>query len=938
MGGEGLKKRLGILIVVSILVLGVMCGVIIELSKGDMDNEVKESPLVGFLAFEYDEVGYYGSLYYQTFTGEKTLITDHVLGKDRNYFILDETRRLVFYKDENSALYMAEIGKEPKQIVASIDKIGIVESKSGRYLFCLTYNEEGFISYVIIDKEERVIHEVVTGLSSEQLAPNFSEIIFEEESLMFCYVDKEKNLYCSTAYEAPQLIAEKVRDYVSQAKGIILYAASNQEEGSYTFLNGPMKGEQLKAEYISEFLVENIEGEAVAFFRGGQEYGERLYMHRKGEESIVLAAGNVRNFEYISKTNRLYYLLSEGGLMCVDISTVEDDAAGKGKELAAEMDSFSISPNGNLVIGRKNPRGGENELYLITEKGVTLLATNTKNSQIFNTYVIYEGENNQGYVKSIVNNEVVEETVLQYLASGGYWSGDYRVTPQGTYVTYFESKEGRTRLMLYTEEQGIQTLIENVDDYNKIKINNQLYEGALKYGQVVGYYANEDFDILIEMTKDGEMIIYNEGEEKGRVAFKVTEVKGDEKGLIRLSPLSGIDFTIDIFKNRFWNDEVFLSPNTIFRKPYYEDESKLILVDKELTLTNLDEVAFRKQLAGQMNTNKESEEQFLTSSEAVLFTKWYINYRGEEMPAYIEVDHEEGDYYVVHAYDNIATLNWYQVDKRSGEIMPLEVEVDLNEREHKNIMTYKIENEVLWMVDEQGNKGYLTNLDAFYKRDHIRIKETGEFLWQYGSNVYFAIRRYDTIDEYNQDTLWRYDLVQRKATQLIEAESTFDRGVSFILEAERGAIRVEYCAFRHNLSRVRIDPITGEYQEWIAQYHYDDDSECSIAKEGALVYEVVCPKGKGDFFICEYNEETKQHRLLCKVDDIDYYGGKLPQAAIKVDDDIYFMDYTHYLTPEEVKQKQEETFEGAYCKVNVKTAQVSRVSKETYESLLENQE
>ncbi len=935
MGREGLGRRLGILIAVSILVFGVMCGVIIKLNIRQGDNEAKESPLVGFLAFEYDEVGLYGSLYYQTFIGEKTHIADHVLGKDSNYFILDERRRLVFYKDENSALYMAEIGKEPKQIVASIDETGIEESKSGRYLFCLTYDEDGFISYVIIDKEERVTHEVGTGLSTEQLNPNFSTITFDEEALMFCYVDKENNLYCSTAYEAPQLIAEKVSDYVSQAKGIILYAASNQEEGSYTFLNGPMKGEQLKAEYISEFLVENIEGEAVAFFRGRQEDGAGLYMQRKGEKSIVLAVGDVRNFEHISKTNRLYYLMSEGGLMCVDISTVEDDAEGKGKELATEMDSFSISPNGNLVISRRRPIYGDNKLYLITEEGAFLLATNTEYSKVFDTYVIYEGEDNQGYVKSIVNNEVVEETVFQYLDSDSYWSQDYRVTPQGTYVTYFESKEGRTRLMLYTKEQGIQTLIENVDDYSMIKINNQLYESALKYGQVVGYYANEDFDILIEMAKGQEMIIYNEGQEKGRAAFEVSKAGLGEKDQIKLSPLRGIDFTMDIFKNRFWNDEVFLSPNTIFKKHYYWDESELILADKKLTLTNLDEVEFRNQLAGQTDTTQESEEELLTPSEAVLFTKWYINYRGEEIPAYIEVDHEESKYYVVHAYDKTATLNWYQVDKQSGEIIPLEAEKTFTKREHKDIMTYKVENDVLWMIDEQDNKGRLVNLDAFYRKAYKRQKETGEFLWQYGSSVYFAIRRHDTIDDYNEDTLWRYDLVQRKAMKLIERESVFGMGVSYILEAERGTIRVEYCSFRHNLSRVRIDPITGEYQEWIAQYYYDD-SECSIAKEGALVYEVVCHKGESDYFICEYNKETKQHRLLCKVDDTDYYGGKFPEAAIKVDDDIYFMDYTYYLTPEEVAQQEEGTFEAAYCKVNVKTAQVSRVSKETYESLLNN--
>ena len=46
------------------------------------------------------------------------------------------------------------------------------------------------------------------------------------------------------------------------------------------------------------------------------------------------------------------------------------------------------------------------------------------------------------------------------------------------------------------------------------------------------------------------------------------------------------------------------------------------------------------------------------------------------------------------------------------------------------------------------------------------------------------------------------------------------------------------------------------------------------------------------------------------------------------------MDYTYYLTPEEEVVQESRDLEAAYCKVNVKTAQVSRVSKEAYEALL----
>ncbi len=901
MGREGLGRRLGILILGSILAVGVMCGVIIKLNIRQGDNKVKESPLVGFLAFEYDEAGPYGSLYYQTLTGEKMLISEHILGEDSNYFIVDEERKLVFYKDENSGLYMAEIGKESEQIVASIGENGIWESTSGKYLVCSTHDDEGVISYMIIDKDEKVVHQVRTGFIREEYNGKYnnplSVITFDETNLALYYQDRERHIYCSTGYEPPELIKQAVSN-VREDKSVILYKVEGEQEEEYTFLNGTMKGEKLRAVYIWSFTVEEIEDQPVVFFSASRISNNGLYMQRKGEESILLAMGNVRSFHYTPQESKLYYLDGENNLTSLDISTVESVGSvgiGKKKKLATGMSDFSISPNGKMIIGKSRSIFGDEKIYLTTEEGAVLLADHVEESKALDTC-----------------------------------------------VNYFQRKDGRTSLMRYTTEQGVQMLIANVDDYGMIIINNQFYKSSLKYGGVIGYYANEAFDILLEMTKNQEMVIYSGGQEIGRVAFEVG--KSDERKEIKLSPLSGRDFTVDVFKDTFWNDEIFLSMDSIFTEAGYEEKNKLILGDKTLTLSKLDEATFRNQLKGQEGTAQASKKYFLTPDEAILFTKWYIGYWGQEMPGHIEVDHEETDYYVVRTYDrdvnqakgkDMAIPHQYQVDKRSGEIIPLDTEVVFKEVVHQDKMTYAVESDVLWMIDEQGNRGPLVNLDALYIKDYARKKESGEFLWQYGNNVYFVIRKYDTLDEYNEDTLWRYDLVQRKAVRLTETSSAFNRGVSYTLEAERGTIRIEYCPGRRELSRERIDPITGGRQEWIAQYAYNG-RECRIAEEGDLIYEVVRPEGEQAYFICEYNQTTKKRRLLCEVDTTDFYARQLPEPAIKVEDDIYFMDYTHYLTPEEEVAKENWEFEAAYCKVNVKTAQVSRVSKEAYEALLNN--
>ena len=103
---KGLWGAVGVLILAGII--GCMCIGILKVHE--------EEKVEGYLVFNYDEVGPYGSLYYMTFTGEKTLITSHVLDEDSEYFRLDEDRNLVFYRDESGALYMMKIGEEPEQI------------------------------------------------------------------------------------------------------------------------------------------------------------------------------------------------------------------------------------------------------------------------------------------------------------------------------------------------------------------------------------------------------------------------------------------------------------------------------------------------------------------------------------------------------------------------------------------------------------------------------------------------------------------------------------------------------------------------------------------------------------------------------------------------------------------------------------------------------
>ena len=93
------------------------------------------------------------------------------------------------------------------------------------------------------------------------------------------------------------------------------------------------------------------------------------------------------------------------------------------------------------------------------------------------------------------------------------------------------------------------------------------------------------------------------------------------------------------------------------------------------------------------------------------------------MPKHIEVDHETESHYRVYTYDLVVTQtqekpkapnHQYLVDKESGEIVILGEKNTSKGMAHKDKMTYEIAAETLWMVDEQGSRGRLVNLEGLY--------------------------------------------------------------------------------------------------------------------------------------------------------------------------------------------------------------------------------
>ena len=481
-------------------------------------------------------------------------------------------------------------------------------------------------------------------------------------------------------------------------------------------------------------------------------------------------------------------------------------------------------------------------------------------------------------------------------------------------------------------------------DYETIILGNQIDQGWLKDRELIGYYYNEDYNIFLEFTPNKEMVIYDKvGKEKGRVALRIGG-KEDDSQRITINPLDDKRFSIDLSKGKLSNNEVFLEANAYFRKGGDNDTSLLVLQDQELELAKLT----RKEFQNQLRTTKENIElfkkPFLTEEEAILFTKWYIGYQGQEIPSHIEVDHEEEKTYVVYAYDALEDKkenSTYLIDKQSGEVIPVGESLFAEEVGSKASMAYKVEDEMLWMIDEQDSKGRLLNLTTLYKDMESQFDNSiskGRYLGQLGENIYFTITQHEFMDKeygFYVDAIYRYNLLERKATFLLEESGALNSPIDIHFEQERGTITVENLEARAYIKCQRIDALTGEVLEYI-EPHCGRNGNYYFAKEEGLIYEVISPKEKRGFFISEYNEQTKQQRLICKISGSDYYDGKKVAPPVKEGDLIYFMDYDYYLTPEEEKVSRKGN--PVYCQVNVKTGQVSRVSPEAMKEYFKDKE
>ena len=721
--------------VMGVIVLSILIVVLKHVKKGQVQDKKGGLPL-GFLSFEYEKVGEYGNLYYETFEGEKILIATHLLGKDKKQFILDEERRLIFYRDAQRENCMVEIGKEPKKLGIVGSSLFSEQDKSGRFLFGAANKIDHFL---IIDKEKRKIHNINTGYRAGNTA--FGNFFFEEETRSFYFLNMNKEVWCS-------------RDFKPAKK-------LEQQEQFYIDSQGLLKRR--------EDIKEDIYFELVAKGNPRKEQVKALWIHRGQEKWLV--APQVKDFVYYKEEQALYFLDACQAVWYVDANTLSPNAGIEKKQVAKDIAKITAGQKGKLVIGIERQRRCCQRLYYISSEGVRFFAETTEESDL-----------------------VFNKLLFAY----------------DDYVIFVEKQGEVETLKCFLPTQEVQMLLEHVEAYDMIKLDKVTILGPLKYGQVVGSYYIEKWDTLVKFTEDQQLIAYNNGREVGRTYFDCFEQPGHLKRKIELVPRGSNVFEISIFKDIFWNHQLVLSSPATFVRSGITDDCYIYAEQEKIELLPQTEEAFNEKMEEDLDDiEAKKQEQLVTTDEAILFTKWYIGYKGEQMPIKLAVGRKEQDFYVVQA----DAFREYRVNKQSGEVSCEAINLfDKAENPSTEEMSYKIEEDILYMVDSAGNKGRLLNLAALCDGDDEMDENERELLWHYKESVYFTTRCRSKGVGYREDLLYRYDLLRRKAICLNLSTAYWEDQCTYILEKERETILVKATLYDKHFCD-RIDRLTGRVIE-----------------------------------------------------------------------------------------------------------------------------
>lgn len=244
---------------------------------------------------------------------------------------------------------------------------------------------------------------------------------------------------------------------------------------------------------------------------------------------------------------------------------------------------------------------------------------------------------------------------------------------------YEDGSSSESNLKIYNATQCVEAIYKDYPNYKHDKDWNNLGLTTEIFNQV---YSS--------IKKDNTSVNNTDASKSDKNRPKDINKLSDEKALqICKSKLKGIiDLNyLHLGDNKYGMDKIVNYNNINYYCVYIEDEEctadyRFCINENDGSVFYEDVSAFGKltpidTYIASLNQTTETNKEVISKEEAEGLVRKLLTSNGSYIPSHIEVDHEEGDLYVVHVYDviddgdeqsHIATSGWYYVNKYTGDI------------------------------------------------------------------------------------------------------------------------------------------------------------------------------------------------------------------------------------------------------------------------------
>ncbi len=515
-----------------------------------------------------------GELYIKLFDKDKEKIADNVY---KNQYILLNNNDIV-YIDVEYNLYLKKYGQDATKIAKNVPFDSVyVSSKNSIYY--KTYENDDFL-----ENYESNYQEILLDIKGNSLVLFDSKAKYDISNSYKYFTDNGEFLYFLNGFDTLSRVNTegKIENLAGNVSSFTVtqdgsaYAYNNYNNRLYIKWSGAQEASFIKKLDVYDDYQLSNNGLSCIFAADDSDETNLMFVSPFNEPVSITK----NNYVHKSSSNNEYlYVLDENNnlygykLPKITAKTKSEDLKKQLDELketliGTDISYFTISHDGKSV----SYINSNNELYTSYELAEAVkIQDNISNIEYIYNAIVFQDINLKLYVNDALNDmskvvssskEICDNSEFFYVENNS--------------LDYFIYMDKESDLYIYSIEEKLKLIIDNVEEYNIVKGNYvNLYEKSLSIDDIVGIYSCENnsnsYDSFVIAITSGDItLIFDDYSSK-------REISVVESTQTSISLTDDEGYSYSIYKN---NDELSLEIYDDEIDSYYQYKVKNIANDE----------------------------------------------------------------------------------------------------------------------------------------------------------------------------------------------------------------------------------------------------------------------------------------------------------------------------------------------------------------------